>query len=575
MLRLAVVRCLVFLFSTLVVLLEAGIDEASHGSQFHKHRLRRITQTRGNGLTDKNEALAEGLHKGDETLPSMYHRSASVRRLISELAAPGPRHCRGLHLSRAVFTEGSRRTIQSLPLRELEGEDAWSYELGSNESALDVVRISREDLGEHREKPVRYALFFGEHGRELISTEVGIHLVKAFCGHEDIDDTLRRRALQILSFADILLLPNIDESGRRVVEDGEYCQRQNLEHVDLNRNWDYKWGETKFRDQGQYPFSEPETRIAKKHLEAFRPNVFLSVHSGDNALWMPGAYGFDDGEVRRQKRNVWDSLVKIASNVKDYTHCNCKIGAPGKIAHKHMTGTSIDYAGLKMNVPYAMAWEIWLGKTHSCLGHYNPLTRKEYDSVLDHWSTSMVYFAEMVDMGLRAPEYTLAVEDYSLGDSVLKKEQVETHLAAAEQVQPEANRENLQKEDRSMHRRPARQRSLEVHEAGNSSTIANGSSDKDMQIVANAAGKLQRFSSHGARPNLANVDSGFKTIDEAKSANAMVEPFQKRNFTVIYVVALCVFCIILFIGALRILDCATERLLARKSGRLPLRCSAT
>jgi hypothetical protein len=539
-------RLLLFIVAAFFSVSSASSDEAAprpRESNVKQHRLRHLTQSFWGGLTDANETSAEGLHKGSMPLPHMYHRSTSVRRLIVDLAAPGPNQCSGLHLTRAVFLEDPGRSSRSIPIRELHGEDAWSYHLGPDESALDVVRISRVDLAEHRKKPIRYALFFGEHGRELISTEVGIHLVKALCGHGDVDQQLRQRALQVLSFAEFLLFPNIDESGRRAVEDGNYCHRQNLEHVDLNRNWDYKWGDTRFRDQGQQPFSEPETRIAKKYLEAFKPNVFLSVHSGDRALWTPGAYSLDDGEAKQQKGPVWDILLEVAGNVNDYTRCNCRIGAPGKIAHKHHPGTSIDYVGLKMNVPYAMAWEIWFGKTEDCLGRYNPTTRDEYNAVLHRWCTSMVYFAEMADMTIRTSGPLPAVDDAMVARESWNNTKVEEPL------------------------RVVANDAMVARESWNNTKV-----EEPLRIVANAHGKLQRLSS-GATPSdhmRTNAVGKFRNTD----AELPVEPTEKRNSVTEYCLVSLLLCVVFCVGAKSVLDRAHAHLVnERKLGNSPLRCT--
>jgi hypothetical protein len=471
------------------------------------------------------------------------------------------------------------------PPRELHGEDAWSYELGPEQSALDIVRISRGDLVRGQEKPIRYALFFGEHGRELISTEVGIHLLKALCGRDDVDHKLRQRASQVLSFAEVLLFPNIDESGRRAVEDGQYCQRQNLEHVDLNRNWDYKWGETKFRDQGKYPFSESETRIARKHLEEFNPNVFLSVHSGDRALWTPGAYDFDDGDARRQKGAVWDTLLEIADNVNDYTHCNCKIGAPGKLAHKHHPGTSIDYVGLKMDVPYAMAWEIWLGKTKDCLGRFNPLTHAEYNAVLSHWSTSMVYFAEMARATMRQALTSApmpAVEAYSPRQAPPNATTVDTvqNMELVNENRPEIHGDTVQadvKDYRTTHRKSEGKPALAIdREDGTFEKVANRSAQKDTRIVANAHGKLQRLSSVGFSAPSDQIH--LKALGNVRSVDTplLVEPMEKGGPVMMYCLISLVLCIVCCIGPRSALNDAYEHLVAKcKDQGVPSNCNPT
>jgi len=347
-----------------------------------------------------------GLYEGNESFPEFYHSSQNLRTFVTELAAPGPGHCPGLRLVRSVFPLSSKGS-ESVPVTELKGEDAQTYVGAPSDSVLDAIFIKATAMSSEK-PPVRYALFFGEHGRELISAEMGMYLLKAFCGRRDVVSEVRRRAQLLLSYAEVLILPNVDEGGRRSVEEGRFCMRgtrDNFRQVDLNRNWDYRWSpDDQENYPGPHPFSEPETQIARKHLESFKPNVFLSVHSGNRALWTPGAYDYDDSEARKLMGAAWNTLLHIASHVNRHTHCKCNVGAPGKIAHVRHPGTSLDYAGLKMNVPYAMAWETWLDPKGDCLKRFSPVVEKIYSRVLQQWSLAMVYFAESAAAALRGIE---------------------------------------------------------------------------------------------------------------------------------------------------------------------------
>ena len=69
-------------------------------------------------------------------------------------------------------------------------------------------------------------LLFGEHPRELISTELGFHIIKEACSGN----------LNILEYSDIYLIVNANPFTRTKVENGEYCLRGNPNNVDINRN---------------------------------------------------------------------------------------------------------------------------------------------------------------------------------------------------------------------------------------------------------------------------------------------------------------------------------------------------
>nr|GMD45232.1 carboxypeptidase A6 isoform X2 [Ipomoea batatas] len=82
-------------------------------------------------------------------------------------------------------------------------------------------------------------------------------------------------------------------NGRKLVEKGELCERRNGRGVDLNRNWSVDWGK-KEKDYDPYeenpgtsPFSEPETQLMRKLSTSFEPHIWVNVHSGMEALFMP------------------------------------------------------------------------------------------------------------------------------------------------------------------------------------------------------------------------------------------------------------------------------------------------
>lgn len=45
---------------------------------------------------------------------------------------------------------------------------------------------------------------------------------------------------------------------------------------------------------GKYAFSEPETQIVRNILEEFKPQLFITVHSGSQALLTPWAYKMNE-----------------------------------------------------------------------------------------------------------------------------------------------------------------------------------------------------------------------------------------------------------------------------------------
>lgn len=90
------------------------------------------------------------------------------------------------------------------------------------------------------------------------------------------------------------MIINANPSGRKMVFQGNYCQRQTKNNVDVNRNFDVSWTYVKNDhhqiSSGSQPFSEPESRAIRDSIQSINPDVFFSVHSGIEAILTPYAY---------------------------------------------------------------------------------------------------------------------------------------------------------------------------------------------------------------------------------------------------------------------------------------------
>jgi len=330
------------------------------------------------------DACSHGMIGNTTDVPSFYHTSDQVRSFMSKLSSS----CDGATLTRTIMNETAGNSLDALRLRRGEGE-----------------------------KKNRVALMFGIHGRELISSELAVHLLKALCAPtksssflsslvevsdagSKVSTSLQERALATLSDTEYLILPNVDEFGRQRAETGEPCSsRPNENRVDLERNWPYQW--EPFKDDlegssGPAPLSEPESIEMKKQLEAFSPTAFLEVHSGDRAVFLPGAYTTDDSETKASKHmaEAWQPMLDIANAVNTDTNCNCKVGSAGTVTRKEHPGTSFDYVAMEMKVPFSMVYEVWMGDTSDCLPHFSPMDRTQYDRVLEKWTKNILYFVQ-------------------------------------------------------------------------------------------------------------------------------------------------------------------------------------
>jgi len=122
----------------------------------------------------------------------------------------------------------------------------------------------------------------------LIGVENSFHFIKNLCDKKETNEVK-----SLLKKNIIRIIVNANPNKRIEVEKGDYCVRENPNNVDLNRNWDFYWGnkiELAEEMPGRKPFSEIETLFIKDSVEKFKPKLFLTVHSGEYSLFHPYAY---------------------------------------------------------------------------------------------------------------------------------------------------------------------------------------------------------------------------------------------------------------------------------------------
>lgn len=289
---------------------------------------------------------------------------------------------------------------------------------------IDTMNVKKQDANATN----KVFMIFGEHSRELITTESGLYFLQLLCGEApEASDEDKLLAASALEDSEFQLVLNGNPRSRQKVEQGEYCLRTNPGGVDLNRNWDEKWGKTSQQDDattygGPTPFSEPETRLHRQLVSEFMPNAFLSIHSGTRGLYMPWAFDTVD-MASRNKVNMLDVLRTV-----DEQYCKCPYGAAGKEVLYACPGTSLDWVYDHLNASYSFAWEIYaapeedrglsarwqeelqhapsLIQTDSmpkresdgdqCLRSFNPTTEGEYKTLVRNWALAYVAAAKQI-----------------------------------------------------------------------------------------------------------------------------------------------------------------------------------
>eukprot|EP00927_Polykrikos_kofoidii_P026015 TRINITY_DN2325_c0_g1_i2.p1 TRINITY_DN2325_c0_g1~~TRINITY_DN2325_c0_g1_i2.p1 ORF type:complete len:424 (-),score=67.20 TRINITY_DN2325_c0_g1_i2:46-1317(-) len=358
-------------------------------------------------------------------------------------------------------TDGIHAELQSLASRcpGMTLESRQGTGASGDVRSIDVVTIKTPEAS-----PVnRNFLLFGEHARELISAESGLHFVRTLCG----ETGLSGRAKEVLKDSEFQIVVNGNPASRSKVEDGDFCLRVNPSGVDLNRNWDEKWlaateSEPQDTNPGQQPFSEPETRVFKELVQSYEPTTFLTVHSGTKGMYMPWAYDTEHLATRNEPEMM--SMLKEL----DREHCQCPYGAAGKEVGYSCPGTCLDWVYDQLKTPYAFAFEIYAGpeyaaalrerweeklrdgdgafyQLHSNLAHshfrdlfeehpsgfiqlrskrrrsrtengrapdecfeqFNPRTSEEYSSTVENWSSAYLQMSAQVARRVRAGRDTV------------------------------------------------------------------------------------------------------------------------------------------------------------------------
>ncbi|XP_057502121.1 uncharacterized protein LOC130785934 [Actinidia eriantha] len=295
---------------------------------------------------------------------------------------------------------------------------------------LHMEVIGRQNKGYHAEMTVvtycrnrkeiddkskyRVLLSFGQHGRELITSELALRILSILSGEQflpNMDPSSLKKTLERLV---IKMVPMENLNGRKLVEAGDLCERRNGRGVDLNRNWSVDWGK-KEKDYDPYeenpgiaPFSEPETQIMRKLCVSFEPHIWVNVHSGMEALFMPYDHKntTPDGSPAQRVRSMLENLNRL--------HCKqrCVVGSGGGSVGYLAHGTATDYMYDIARVPMAFTFEIYGDRTVSskdCFKMFNPSDLTTFNGVLHDWSAAFFTMFNMSTHQLDEPRSKIAV----------------------------------------------------------------------------------------------------------------------------------------------------------------------
>ncbi|CAN6227022.1 unnamed protein product [Urochloa humidicola] len=250
---------------------------------------------------------------------------------------------------------------------------------------------------------VHVLLSFGQHGRELITSEVALRLLYILTEKRKIAGVDLSSFERVLENLVIKVVPMENLNDRRRVEEGELCDRRNGRGVDLNRNWSVDWGK-KEKDYDPYeenpgiaPFSEPETQIMRELSRSFKPHIWVNVHSGMEALFMP--YDHKNTTPNGASAHLMRSVLENLNH--RHFQDSCLVGSGGGSVGYLAHGTTTDYMHDIAKVPMPFTFEIYgdeKASTDDCFKMFNPVDKTTFDRVINNWCMA---FLILFEEGLR------------------------------------------------------------------------------------------------------------------------------------------------------------------------------
>ncbi|KAA8497276.1 Carboxypeptidase B2 [Porphyridium purpureum] len=291
-------------------------------------------------------------------------------------------------------------------------------------------------------------LVAGTHGRELITSEIVMQIAATVCEHSSgtafgLDPDMTRMWRSLLADVAVVLVPVLNEYGMRDVENGNLCSRGNARQVDLNRNFDFLWGRhdesTNSKEENPGPFaeSEPETRALIRLARRLKPQVFLSLHSGDRALMLPYDYTKAPPALHRLAP-IRDAAQQVARS----SELALEVGSCHTLFRYNAYGTTSDYFFEILRVPFVLTVEVFGdGAAHEddCHRMFNPINASEYVNTVSSWSGGIRLFLELAKDRLNGASHgggrTVAglLNDKENAEHAEEQEDVRTGSASADQ----------------------------------------------------------------------------------------------------------------------------------------------
>jgi len=197
-----------------------------------------------------------------------------------------------------------------------------------------MLRVTN-DIKDNLEKPTKPIVLIdaGIHSREWVSVSTIMYIINELVENPRSDSYIKA----FLDSYDFVFMPVLNPDGYKYTWEHDRLWRKNRAPnanstcigVDLNRNWDYKWGgegtsgdpcQIDFR--GYSAFSELETKAAKQWVEMHRNKIVLYINfHAYGQLWMT-PYGYSEDKPSNEKEMLDYSKIAVEAiqNVRGTTY---------------------------------------------------------------------------------------------------------------------------------------------------------------------------------------------------------------------------------------------------------------
>lgn len=216
------------------------------------------------------------------------------------------------------------------------------FDIGSTHKgrALKAVEINSDMANTNKPAILFNAM---HHARELMTTEVALHIVQTLANNYGSDD-------EVTSWLDnyrVFVVPQVNPDGNELVHSSARMWRKNawsennrVIGVDLNRNYPAYWNHcngssgNKSNDtyRGPHASSEPEVKAMMSLVEEIRPVFNISYHSYSELILYP----FGCSNVKNNSKELYKKIANEmrASVVDDSGRTNTyEVGAPPDILY--------------------------------------------------------------------------------------------------------------------------------------------------------------------------------------------------------------------------------------------------